>query len=392
LDLFDVLSISRYENSYTKLTGSILEMNPDIACSFYQRAFGEQPVGKAVRTLTQVSVQHQDDRGRDIPDLVVSFSEETGGQPTDIWLIEAKIGATEGANQTARYSGPRVKEGILESLRAPGANPRWRQSFLTLDGTSPRSPAEFSALAFDKLAAVLPAHPSMKPFMIPAYDCMRDRLLHYYFAKGEQPVDELPFGDYLGQNQGLVSTADLFHWHTTRVLAGMGFETTLAIAQGRGSANPLVTAYRPHWKTKVCDLSDRAALCQSYWVHLELQLMGQDPFRIELVLHYETSPYVAGLSGYVNNDELVRRYLDLRQKFAGRLREQSESSAVLWRFTNPIQDPRSRNQNQIGSYATVFDAEGTVGDFSTWLRGGANALEAHIESVGAEMLWPADRC
>jgi predicted GNAT superfamily acetyltransferase len=84
LDLFDALSISRYENSYTKLAGEVLEMNPEIAASFYRGAFGEEPAGTAVKTRTQVTVRHQEDRGRDIPDLVVAFHNGRIDEPTDV--------------------------------------------------------------------------------------------------------------------------------------------------------------------------------------------------------------------------------------------------------------------------------------------------------------------
>jgi hypothetical protein len=98
-----------------------------------------------------------------------------------------------------------------------------------------------------------------------------------------------------------------------------------------------------------------------------------------LLVHYETSPYVAALPSRVKDHGLLSCYTARRTAFAVGLRGLVLEDSGQWKFANPREELKSRNQNMICSSKEPFSGEGTVRAFSEWLDARIGEMSPHID-------------
>jgi hypothetical protein len=124
-DLFDVLGIGFREDSYTTLLANIFEepQGQEWARKYFaeSRRTPLQIANGPVKTRLRPRVRRETGARFDVPDLVLTF-----GDPAElIWIIEAKIGASEGAAQLESYETEGVRTAILKSVGSTVAELGW---------------------------------------------------------------------------------------------------------------------------------------------------------------------------------------------------------------------------------------------------------------------------
>ena len=199
---------------------------------------------RLVKTRLRPRIHRETGARFDVPDLALTF-----GAPAElIWMIEAKIGASEGATQLERYETEGVRTAILKSVGSTVAEPGWHYSYLTLEGDEPAESVAFLPLRYEPLCDILPPEPDFSAEMIPAYHCLRRRLVDYCEERYKVPDDTASLESYLNDERGLITDKAMFHWLTTRLARRLGLRPAARIAIGRSSGEPLCQMRKAHWQ------------------------------------------------------------------------------------------------------------------------------------------------
>jgi hypothetical protein len=98
-----------------------------------------------------------------------------------------------------------------------------------------------------------------------------------------------------------------------------------------------------------------------------------------LLVHYETSTYVASLPSHVKDYGLLSGCTARRTAFALGLKDLVPKDFGQWKFANPRGELKSRNQNMICSSKEPLSGEGTVRAFSEWLDDRIGEMSPHID-------------
>jgi len=262
-----------------------------------------------------------------------------------------------------------------------------------LDGREPECD-DVAVLTYEPLVDIVePGRIAQKyPWMEPVVSALVGRLAHYYEKKkkvegGEELNRSQSLHDFLGQKEGLVTSADLFHWLTygARATAEFEFKTEAGVTHNTGTAHPLRTFYLPDWRSE--PIGDGCSLAECRWIHLEVQTAPELEDVAYLLLHYETHPYQPGIaklvSGGTHSLAEYEQYWQRRTRFAKALAEelegtnlQKEWKRVAWRR----EMPKEKNANQLTRQIKRLDfpAHETVERFEEWLGSGLKDMAGAV--------------
>lgn len=345
-DIFDALAISFREDSYTEILAHLFNSDRSLARAFFGQTMDDVAPPGPVKAMTRTSVAGAEKGRRDIPDLIVLF----GDPPQLGWVIEVKIRAAEGKDQTERYlksvpgdRGPRY--GL--------ADDRWAFAYLTLDGSAPSCSA-FRAIDFGPLAGLLD-QVQPEEWLAPAVHCLRSRLQEAY-APYEVP-EEISVAEYLAQARRLLTKPRLLSRLLVHATSGMGFASVGGIVHNRGAEQTFCQLRRPGWTGRPLSTGEAPDAC--FDIHLEAVLVPSGGGgRVELKLHYEANPYRPGLS---RNDASLLAFWARRDEFASRLEAcwTPPLRAAGWRLT--------RTKVQLARSADFLPLDATVAQLRDWL-------------------------
>jgi hypothetical protein len=387
-DLFSVLGVGFREDSYSELIANYFQTHLDKANEFLRQSFENDPPSLPVRVVeTRLSLSLEDGKGA-IPDLVFFCGD---GELQEIYWIEAKIEASEGAGQTQKY-----EDAMREYARNKGIE-RVRGGFLTLGGTKPQS-RNVKTLTYKPLAEILePERFAVKyPWMQHAAAALKDRLAGYYSMKEEveeETVDtKQSLQEFLDQKQGLVTSTDLFHWLTyrARVTDAFEFRTEAGVAHSAGSAHPLRTFYRQSWRSPL--MEDGCSLAECRWIHLEVQIAPEAENLAYMLLHYETYPYKSRIASRVSDGRPdgqydradYEQYWERRYRFVKALADELQGTdlAKEWTRVNRRQEiPKEKNRNLVTKQNKRLDftPDRSVDDFERWLTSGLESMAGVVD-------------
>jgi hypothetical protein len=376
-DLFDALAIRFREDSHIELLANALQNDTSLAQAFCRFHLGSDcPDSTPFRCETRVSIGNR--VSKNIPDLVILFGKP--GAETHAWVIEAKIEASEGKDQLARYTVN--QSDLMDALDLPAGVDFLPPAFLTLDQRSASS--ESLCVDYSHFAESLDPERFSQAWMQLATAQLRRRLLDYYGQRKSAPDPAESLGSYLHRAKGLVTEKDLFWWLTAKVGSDLGYHTTDGVAQNAASASPLVTLFHSDWLSR--STRDGCPLGRNYSIHFETQLRLEDEPCVLLLLHYETNPYEASLG---KNTDVIRDGLEAywarRRAFVEGLSRKmvGDSTITGWKsITNQSKGlPVGNNRNQVTRRLDKFDSVGSIGEFRQWLSDATSGMAQAIDEM-----------
>jgi hypothetical protein len=280
----------------------------------------------AVVAQTRVSIP-----GHGTPDLALVCSNP---MVTDLIVIENKLGADEGEDQTARYPSDGFRELLRSRLCPDNVSPRWTLIFLTLFPDQKPESQEFTHRTYELLAGSAAdfAHPDSLAEML-----IRDWLMlldHFYRKRAVEPGDDIleKLGDEDEMGAG--------YMYFREALRRLQLPTPLEIenffrdsAQGRRYYGAKISKESWHPAEMVQENGGlwKFDPIQNFDIHFEPQFDALNGL-LKLYLHYEVNPYQpeAWVRQHLASDQ-YEAYKLQRTRFFDRLRERAPPG---WNLNN----------------------------------------------------------
>lgn len=356
-DAFDLLGVSRREDSYTTLVGRAFMCDAGFRSALLRVLGSSATTSADWACRLRVGVTAEAD-AKSVPDIVI-FSRDA----REMLIIEAKIDAGEGDRQTERYTDPDTRAKLcarLLGLDAPTTHQRG--FFLTLDGAAPRS-SWFNRLKWTAVAEAAEAstHPGTLGVLLREL-AARVRQHDAWPAPGTMT----PVLRYLRRRPGLVNEAAVFRrlleesW-----MEAEGFKAHFGSTANPGCGNiPLCKWSKRTWERY------KSASDPGLSIHFELQWNTASD-DLDLYLHCETHPYLtkADMKEQHGSAALARHAWIQDDLFTKLEQQRKRIEAAGWRFRRGYNmlagykfprfiragDFRARHRDLVGIMATAID-------------------------------------
>lgn len=351
LNIFDLLDVSRREDSYSSLLCHLLRHSSRLRQQVLAHGFGT-----AVPTLADALVAFRatlpDNAG--VADLLI-VGHDAEGQRWELF-IENKIDAGEGSDQTARYRDACRKR---TGGRAAGI-------YLTLDGHAAEADEGVAALRHDDLGAWINA--ALVEFADPVLRMAAEAYVGRVCIASPQATGTDLAGELLAPPAGLLPWNAGIEALGTAIVAsaGSGWSYASIWIQGPGHANPGLQFHRTGWiGTPIAgDRFER----NNHNVHAEIELVGDSPWRLKI--HFETEPYrTGGELGMLSN---LADYEAMRESFRKAVHERA-ADLPGWKMTN--------YRLQMCAFETDVGAESTVGEVVAVLAAALTTVGSIVDTA-----------
>jgi hypothetical protein len=329
-DVFDILSISTREDSYTSLIGNAFllqkEFRKNLLC-----ILGEVDASDwDIRIRCSISVNSLENIRKDIPDLVL-FSHAVN----KVIIIENKIFSGEGYKQTERYASTEFKNDIANYLNF-STQPCFKFFYLTLDRSAPLSKDFIPISYFDEILSCLQNIQFSNNTIDILLNDFRNRLLEY--CNWPKPQENEAVLTYFKKTGKLVDCMRTFTIVMDEVFKNIGIgelDYKIGVTANRGSGFiPLAVIYKNSWNGKDVDKYKPAYNGingrDCYNVHFEFQWDTNGDY-LTLYLHYETNPYKTQKElSQINelNGSFISEYNNKRDIFYQKFKENVEDSWI----------------------------------------------------------------
>jgi len=281
-DLFDILDVSLREDTYSRLIVEVLRQSREIAAGVFKALTGKTATGEIV-VLFREGLGEAPYRNH--PDILIKCPTSDGPW----WLvIEAKVQAGEGKDQTFRYWTE------CEKKAQEGECVGYSLYFLTLDGEPPND-SHWYPLTHGRLAGLVSNHDSNGLLTSDAVVAMpwqayAARLRH--LESLAPPGDDEPLLSWLTQPTEYFVTRRQRAAMVGQVIVPRTYDVRSSLYVARIHDQLLVIAWLPYWKTGVWDETGPLENC--IFVHFELNVKVplSGPYAT-CHLHCEANPYMS---------------------------------------------------------------------------------------------------
>jgi hypothetical protein len=252
-------------------------------------------------------------RGKPTPDLVVVCK----GQATDWVIIENKLKADEGKDQTKRYADPQMKAALSKKLELDASAGPPKLVFLTLFSDQVPKSERFSRACYSSL---LHGQPLSDQDGDLTHQLLSDwlELLEEFYASAH-----LDPGEVFVEKLSCMHALDSGYLAFRSLIRGLSLPAELTpdhffCKSERGRKYYGTALTKPEWKTEPFDNSGRQWILpeDNRRIHIEPQynVLAQT---LKVYVHYETNPYYRGstLEQRVPPDQ-YETYITRRRAFA----------------------------------------------------------------------------
>ncbi|GIM47274.1 hypothetical protein DNHGIG_28230 [Collibacillus ludicampi] len=341
--IFEILGIGLREDSFTNLLSYTFETLPEFRINlihFLLNAKGQHSIHWKSMTRKTVSQKNR----RDIPDLILYSHDEK-----IIIVIENKILAHEGKDQTKNYSSKEFKNKIEELLEIEEAT--FHYYYLTIDGEKPKS-KNFKKLTYSQIVSLIPTDlPDRKLSLL--LEELREKVMEY--NNWPAPKDNDIVLEYLNRTKGFITPERTFSCLIEQLDMNDLILKDIGITGNRGSAFiPFAKWHLPHWEGIRNDTKGGDGLT-CYDIHLEMQWdTKKDQEHLSLQLHYQSLPYYTQKELKKCSEWFRETYLLGKGAFFRELEKQEFwMREEGWKLTNGFL--------RLASYR--FDKDVTMGEF-----------------------------
>lgn len=306
MNIIDALNIFYREDVISDLLKSCFDNSELFLRQFLKGA------NIALPTETKFTVQNRVGLGKNIgtPDMVIVGQTENKDY---IIIVENKLGAAEGNEQTERYVSDQAKLMIAQRLNL--TNPKFYFIYLTLDTTvTPRN------------STFIPVY--YKIFLQQdwiLYDAtlkqvftdFREKLKEFY-----EPLDEPK--QALTSNISLDSTQKMICWQSilfAEFSSMEQFDLDWGPVGGSGRRNFLFRLEKKEWQSE--QKFTETGLASTYRVHIDTfinLLSNKTDYISEISVRFETNPYIRHKD--ILNDDGYENFIRNKELFAGYLNQQ----------------------------------------------------------------------
>lgn len=317
-DVFDILGISRKEDSYTNLVKYLFDNWNGFKQKFIKKFVGDKAVYKKdefeleTRNTIDLEIEVEHSRKKIVPDMILYSKEE-------IIIIENKIFSGEGYEQTNDYSSETALKKIEQKFNIKNA--KFYFYFMTLDGieacSSKFKPIKWSDLIINCCddTSEIKKDPRLKILV----DDLVQRCEQYENVL--EPADNESICTYLNKRTKFITTENLFKTYMLKVLKDINkkynFNYEFSTAGNMNGHVSLVYLYKNDWRGIEIEEAKQGDSCR--FIHIEFN-MPENLKEINLCIHYEGYPYKrAGEWNKLKKDEnkkkIIEDYEAKRKKF-----------------------------------------------------------------------------
>jgi predicted XRE-type DNA-binding protein len=336
----EVLGVGSNEDTITNLLKHGLERAAE-----FRQIFLNLMVGKVSSQLPGVEAHTRQQVGVGVPDLTVVLN----GEQTVVGIVENKLGAGEGEDQTQRYADPVFFTELLRKLGLSGpAQPAYL--YLTLFPAPGPKSSRFRHVTYRDLEPYLEADrsaddPVVSRLLIDFLLLVRD-----FYAAGELKAndivaDRMQSTNLLGKIRGSFL---YFEELLRRTASGSGLQLLSPKQDSKpGRLDYYAEFTKPSWNPAMFDRKTKPI---RFDPRRHVQLHFQPQFHVlegtlDLYLHYHTNPYLPEKEArqLLPGPELAQ-YEAIRKKFQAELREAQVTGL----------DTSGDRWNQIGKFPLDF--------------------------------------
>lgn len=323
-NLFQVLGIQTREDCVSNAIAYAIKTSARFRECFLQmicdKKFDDY---RDITAYTRVSIP-----GYGTPDVVLVCKSPS---VTDLIVIENKLGADEGEDQTATYASEQFRQ-LLQRKIAPGdASPKWTLVFLTLFPDQEPSSNEFTHKTYEPLTRIATeyADGSLAEMLIRDWIALLNR---FYEKQIVRPNDDVV--QKLHDEDGLGSGYLYFREAFRQIPLPPPLQIDdffRSSQQGRRYYGAVISkeAWRPAEMIQNAEGRWHLDPVQNFHVHFEPQFDVLNKI-LKLYLHYEVYPYQP--EAWVRNNVPASQYTEYvrhRTRFFDRLRE---NAPLNWSF------------------------------------------------------------
>lgn len=285
--------------------------------------------------------------GVGIPDLLLKLK---SGKYCDLVVIENKLTAEEGKNQTKRYGSPSSVPSIRKRLKDKHPSGQWRDehfAFLTLHPwQKPQNSEQFHHVTYEHLlSAIMPYERGQDALADRLFCNLFDAYSEFYVGGRTHP------GDPLLQKWSSNGELDAGFLHFGNVFEGLRYPLGLKVgvitrASKAGRVYYLAQISKDRWRPPA------SAGKPGFHIHFEPQFNVLSR-RFSFYLHYEIRDYRPRAQAVKDFGEELRGYDATRQQFKDYLEKARVPNLLL----------RGR-LNQVGTVRVKLDERTSLGEFS----------------------------
>lgn len=314
-DVFDILGISRKEDSYTNLVKYLFDNWNDFKQKFIEK-FAENTKDEfELETRNtynlindidiEIEVEHH--RKKIVPDMILHSKKE-------IIIIENKIFSGEGYRQTIEYSSKKYLEEVERKFNIKEA--KFNFYFMTLDGIKAYS-QNFKSIKWSELIAdcckdtsEIKKDPRLKILV----DDLVQRCKQY--ENIPEPADNESICTYLNKRTKFITNEKLFETYMRKVLEGIihpennkyNFNCEFSTSDNRNGHVSLVYLFKKDWRGIDIENAKQGDSCR--FIHIEFN-MPENLKEINLCIHYGGYPYKREKEwNNLKNDEYFKNIIE----------------------------------------------------------------------------------
>ena len=308
-NVLEILRVADKEDVISNLLAYCIRQSESFRNMFLERICGFEP---GAYSECEVHARPQVPKFG-TPDMVVVCT----GQATDWVIIENKLHALEGKDQTKRYASSEAVAALAKRFGLDPSESQPRFVFLTLFPDQAPESGQFSCVRYASLLQDRPSHEKGSALALQLSSAWLDVLEHFYAS------EQLDAGEQVAQRLSDAHTPDAGYLAFRTLIRSILLPPELALdhpfrqsQKGRRYYGAAVT--KPRWKTEPFDDRGRRWTLpkDNRRIHIEPQydVLGRT---LKVHIHYETNPYhpVKKLRERVPQDQ-YEMYTSRRNAFA----------------------------------------------------------------------------
>ena len=275
-DVFDILGISNREDSYTDLLKYLFNNSKIFRNNFLKLVFNELPKNpESIKFITRSAYTVK--KSKNIPDVILY-------NKNDFAIVEVKVDAKEGNQQTQRYYD--IRNNIMKKLKVTGNGLR-KYKFLTFFGEKPNC-IEFESITWIQVGECIPEITNIKSDIDFYLYSLKERCksLDVIINKDDLWIEAVNPNKWSSSLRMLKALSSLFDSSYDKVFHWYGFS--------KSSATSLYRVYvgKHNWisKNSISKINNDPTTDLCFDIHFEFS-WDEETRLLKTQVHYELNPY-----------------------------------------------------------------------------------------------------
>lgn len=319
MNLFDALNIFYKEDVISDFLKSCFEDSPQFLKQFFKGVQLNLPEIHSYEIQNRVGLG----KGIGTPDMIILAK---SSEDEYVIVLENKLGAAEGSNQTARYESAEAKRALCQKYHL--LQPKFIYVYLTLDSTVSPNNTQFKSASYTLFLEE--EFQLYDPQLNLLYTAFREKLQAFYSPLAD-PIEAIELSGILNSIQKKIIWKEVF-FKTFKNENKLIFDW--GNVQGRGRNNFLFLITKPAWRS--AEPFSITGLATTYYLHIDtyIDLLSAEKTSLkEVSVRFESNPYTPHNS--IKNLEGYEQFIERKKKF---------SELLFERIAEQLPHAKKRNQ------------------------------------------------